>query len=139
MTGRIAGDLVDVVAVEHLETDGVADRAVAGLHPSVAVGDHAHPKLGTDDFIAGKRDLRLVMKPGARESIDRISATRDFLLVSVLNNVRGELRRYHHAKSATGVPKACTVKAADWPAAMDCGTGCTARLGGPTVKTVPAR
>ena len=64
--------------------------------------------MPVDDFIAGKRDLRLVMKPGARESIDRISATRDFLLVSVLNNVRGELRRYHYAKGTTGANGAWT-------------------------------
>jgi prolyl oligopeptidase len=58
--------------------------------------------MPVDDFLAGKRDLTLVMKPGPRETIDRISATHDFLLVSVLNNVRGELRRYRHAKSVTG-------------------------------------
>ncbi len=49
-----------------------------------------------DDFLAGKRDLQLVMKPGPREAIDGIGATRDDLLVGVLNNVRGELRRCSH-------------------------------------------
>jgi prolyl oligopeptidase len=53
-----------------------------------------------DDFLAGKRDLKLVMKPGPRETIDGIKATRDYLLLDVLNNVRGELRRYHYGNGA---------------------------------------
>jgi prolyl oligopeptidase len=47
-----------------------------------------------DDFLAGKPAFRLVTEPGARESINGVSVTKDFLLVSVLNNVKGELRRY---------------------------------------------
>jgi prolyl oligopeptidase len=50
--------------------------------------------MPVDDFLAGKRELKLVMRPGPKESIDAISATRDNLLISLLNNVRGELRRY---------------------------------------------
>jgi prolyl oligopeptidase len=47
-----------------------------------------------DDFLAGKKEFRLVTEPGPRESINGVSVTRDFVLVSVLNNVKGELRRY---------------------------------------------
>jgi len=47
-----------------------------------------------DDFLAGKRDFKLVMQPGPRETIEGTSATRDYLLLNILNNVRGELRRY---------------------------------------------
>jgi prolyl oligopeptidase len=49
-----------------------------------------------DDFVAGKRDLQLVMRPGPRESINGFSATRDYLLINVLNNVKGDLRRYRY-------------------------------------------
>jgi len=52
--------------------------------------------MPVNDFIAGKRDFRLVMKPGPRETILGVRSTRDYLLVNVLNNVRGELRRYRH-------------------------------------------
>jgi prolyl oligopeptidase len=48
------------------------------------------------DFLAGKRDLQLVMQPGPRETINGITPTHDFLVINVLNNVRGELRRYRH-------------------------------------------
>ena len=49
-----------------------------------------------DDFMAGKRELQLVMQPGPRETINSVSTTRDYLVLNVLNNVRGELRRYRH-------------------------------------------
>lgn len=50
-----------------------------------------------DDFLSGRRDLQIVHQPGPRETITSVSATRDYLLVNMLNNVRGELRRYRYA------------------------------------------
>jgi prolyl oligopeptidase len=50
--------------------------------------------MPVDDFLGGRKDFRLVTEPGPRESINGVSVTRDFVLVSVLNNVKGELRRY---------------------------------------------
>ena len=52
------------------------------------------------DFLAGKRELELVLDPGERETIQGVTSTRDYLLVSMLNNVRGELRRYRYADGA---------------------------------------
>jgi len=56
--------------------------------------------MPVDDFLAGKRDLRLLMQPGPRETINGISATRDYLLLNILNNVRGDLRRYSYRNGA---------------------------------------
>lgn len=56
--------------------------------------------MNVDSFLGGKRDFQLVMKPGARETMNGISATRDYLLVNVLNNVRGELRRYSFSRGS---------------------------------------
>ena len=56
--------------------------------------------MPVDDYMSGKRDLKLVFKPGATETMEGISATRDYLLVTMLNNVRGELRRYSHRNGA---------------------------------------
>jgi prolyl oligopeptidase len=50
--------------------------------------------IGADDFLGGKRDFTLVLQPAERQTIEGISTTRDYLLVSMLDNVRGELRRY---------------------------------------------
>jgi prolyl oligopeptidase len=49
-----------------------------------------------DAFSGGSREFRLVVKPGERETINGFSTTRDHVLVNMLNNVRGELRRYTH-------------------------------------------
>jgi prolyl oligopeptidase len=50
--------------------------------------------MPVDGFLRGERTFRLVTEPGPRESINGVSVTKDFVLVSVLNNVNGELRRY---------------------------------------------
>jgi prolyl oligopeptidase len=51
-------------------------------------------------FQQGSRDFGLVLRPGERETINGIATTRDYLLVSMLNNVRGELRRYSYTDGA---------------------------------------
>jgi prolyl oligopeptidase len=47
-----------------------------------------------DRFRAGHRDFAQVLLPGERQTIAGVSTTRDYLLVGLLDNVRGELRRY---------------------------------------------
>src|SRR5690606_4447171 len=51
-------------------------------------------------FLAGGRDFGVVLAPGEREAIESIATTRDHLLVAMLNNVRGELRRYTYTDGA---------------------------------------
>ena len=51
--------------------------------------------MPVDAFLAGERQFKLVMKPGEREAINGIATTRDHLLLNVLDNVSGQLRRYH--------------------------------------------
>ena len=50
--------------------------------------------MPVDDFLKGDRNFRLITEPGPRESINGTSITKDYVLVSLLNNVNGELRRY---------------------------------------------
>ncbi|HEX2080722.1 MAG TPA: prolyl oligopeptidase family serine peptidase [Longimicrobium sp.] len=50
--------------------------------------------ISMDRFLAGGRDFQVVVQPGERSTIQGVSSTRDYLLVSMLNNVRGELRRF---------------------------------------------
>ena len=61
--------------------------------------------MPVDDFLAGKRDLKLVMQPGPRETINSMAATHDYLMIDVLNNVRGELRRYRYQNGAWSAEK----------------------------------
>src|SRR2546425_1883183 len=79
----------------------VRDQIVVYVRDPWTVGGRTWPTgslvaMSFDDFLAGKRDLQLVMQPGARETINGISLTHDYLIITVVNNVRGELRRYHH-------------------------------------------
>jgi prolyl oligopeptidase len=46
------------------------------------------------DFIAGGRAFTTVLVPGEKETIQGVSTTAHHLLVGMLDNVRGELRRY---------------------------------------------
>jgi prolyl oligopeptidase len=53
--------------------------------------------MAYDDFLAGERGFELMLQPTERQTVNSVSATRDYLLVSMLDNVRGELRRYSYA------------------------------------------
>lgn len=52
-----------------------------------------------DKFLNGKRDFSLIFRPSARESIAGVGSTKDYLLVSRLNNVRSELYKYDFDKN----------------------------------------
>ena len=47
-----------------------------------------------DEFLAGSRDFKVVIEPGPRATVAGATPTRDFLLVNVLDNVRGQLWKY---------------------------------------------
>ena len=53
--GGLAGDVVDVVAVEELEADGAAERLVAGLHAGVARGDRHHGEQRAHLVVLGEQ------------------------------------------------------------------------------------
>ncbi|MFN2638021.1 MAG: prolyl oligopeptidase family protein [Gemmatimonadaceae bacterium] len=104
-------NLYDKGAIVKLDVPDDADVYHVGNHMIVYVRDPwtvggttwqtgSLVATSIDDFQKGKRNLTLVMRPGPRETIRGISATRDYVLIDVLNNVRGELRRYRHTGSA---------------------------------------
>jgi prolyl oligopeptidase len=80
----------------------VGDRLVVYVRTPWNVGGRTYESgsliaIGFDDFMRGARDFQLVLEPDQRETVNSTATTRDFLLVSMLNDVRGELRRYRHA------------------------------------------
>ena len=96
------GKLVKVDVPLDAGTNFVRDRFVVYLRTPWEVGGKTYAAgsliaTGIDDFISGKRDFEVVVQPGDRETVNGVSASQDFLLVSMLNNVQGELRRYRHA------------------------------------------
>lgn len=83
----------------------VADQLIVYVRDPWTVGGRTWPTgslvaMSFADFRAGRRQFQLVMQPGPRETINGITSTRDYLLITVLNNVRGELRRYRHQGDA---------------------------------------
>ncbi len=83
----------------------VRDRFVVYLRSPWEVGGRTYPggsliHMSYSDFVAGSRDFEVLLQPTERQTVNSVSATRDHLLVSMLDNVRGELRRYTHANGA---------------------------------------
>ena len=89
-------------------TDGdvymVRDQVVVYLHEPWKIGAKtwaAGSIVATSlaDFVGAKREMTPVFTPSARETIRSVDAARDYLVVSVLNNVRGEIRRYRYDRN----------------------------------------
>ena len=79
----------------------VRDQVIVFLHRPLQIGKINWPPgcvvaTSLADFVGAKRDLALVVAPGPRETIKSVAATRDYLIVNSLDNVRGEIRRYRH-------------------------------------------
>jgi prolyl oligopeptidase len=47
-----------------------------------------------DEFLEGSRDFQVVIEPGPRMTVQGGTPTKDYLLVNVLDNVRGQLWKY---------------------------------------------
>ncbi|MBW3571438.1 MAG: prolyl oligopeptidase family serine peptidase [Gemmatimonadetes bacterium] len=77
----------------------VRDQMAVYLRSPWEAGGRTHAAgslvaMPIDRFLAGERDFQVVVQPDARSTIQGVSSTRDHLLVEMLNNVRGELRRF---------------------------------------------
>jgi prolyl oligopeptidase len=96
------GKLVKVDLPLDADPNLVRDQLVVYVRKPWEVGGTTYSPgsliaMKLDDFLAGKRNFTIVVQPGERETIDGVSATKDYLMVSMLNSVQGELRRYRHA------------------------------------------
>jgi prolyl oligopeptidase len=80
----------------------VGDRLVVYLRSPWEVGGSAYPGAALihtsfADFVRGGRSFELMLEATDRQTIDEVRATRDHLLVNMLDNVSGELRRYTYS------------------------------------------
>ncbi|HEU5208455.1 MAG TPA: prolyl oligopeptidase family serine peptidase [Longimicrobiales bacterium] len=96
------GELVKIDVPLDADLDVLGDRLLVRLRSPWTVGNRTLPAaslvdIDVDRFLEGARDFTVVLQPAEREAIESIATTRDYLLVSMLNNVRGELRRYSFA------------------------------------------
>jgi prolyl oligopeptidase len=77
----------------------MADRLVVRLRTPWETGGTTYPEdalisIGIEDFLEGDRNFEVILETGERNTIRSVSANRSALLVSFLDNVRTELRRY---------------------------------------------
>ncbi|MGH7449620.1 MAG: S9 family peptidase, partial [Longimicrobiales bacterium] len=96
------GKLVTVDVPADADPSFFRDRLMVYLRSAWPVGGRTYYggsllSIDYNAFRGGSRDFDVVIDPGPRETIRSVQETRDYVLVSMLNNVRGELRRYHHA------------------------------------------
>ena len=74
------------------------DRLLVNLRSAWQVGGATHPAdsllaIDLDEFLAGGRDFDVLFEPSERVSLGGVATTRDDLLMTTLDNVRGRLYR----------------------------------------------
>jgi len=93
------GELVTIDVPLDADIYMLRDRLLVYNRSPWEVGGTTHEPgslldIGVEAFLDGSRDFRLVVRPGERQTINSVRTTRDYLLVSMLDNVQAELRRY---------------------------------------------
>lgn len=83
-------DATTLIAGDHLVVRTVSEWTVGGrtFAPATVVAADVH------GFLAGERDFQVVAESGGKRVVQSVSATKDHLLVALLDNVQGELWRY---------------------------------------------
>lgn len=74
------------------------DQLLLTLRSDWTVGDTTYPQdallaIDLDDFLAGDRSFELLFEPSERVSLDGVTYTLNYLLMTTLDNVRGRLYR----------------------------------------------
>ena len=92
---RLGDRLVKLDLPEDVQIRGYfKDHLLISLRSDWEVGGSTYPQgallaIGLDDFLRGGRSFDVLFKPSARISLDDVSTTRDRVILSVLDNVRG--------------------------------------------------
>ncbi len=93
----LGGRLVKVGIPEDAEMEEIfRDNLLFSLRSDWKVGDRTYPSgallaIPVGDLLQGRRDFTVLFEPTDRSSLARVSSTRDRVLISVLDNVRGIL------------------------------------------------
>ena len=93
------GELVAVDIPSDAQITLMGDQLVLHLVSDWTVGGRSFNggsvvSANLEDYLAGERDVELVVVPDERSTINGISATKDYLLVNQLTEVQGHLIRY---------------------------------------------
>ena len=93
------GELVTVDVPSDAQMNMVGDQLILQLVSDWTVGGETFTEgsvvsANLEGYLAGERNVELVVAPDARSTINGTSATRDYLLVNQLTDVQGHLFRY---------------------------------------------
>jgi prolyl oligopeptidase len=93
------GELVKVDVPLDADTYLLRDRLLVYIRSPWQLGGRTFEPASLLDidmarFLDGHRDFGVVLTPGERQTISAVRTTRDYLLVSMLEDVQGQLRRY---------------------------------------------
>jgi prolyl oligopeptidase len=96
------GELVEIDVPADADPSFFRDQLLVYLRSPWEVAGRTYDaatllSIDYDAFRSGSRDFEIVVDPGPRQTIGSVQETRDYVLVSMLDNVRGELRRYRYA------------------------------------------
>jgi prolyl oligopeptidase len=95
----LGGRLVRLDLPEDAEMRGFfKDRMLVSLRSDWETGGSSYPAdallaIKLDDFLKGSRRFEVLFEPGERVALRGVSSTRDYLLYTTLDNVRGRLYR----------------------------------------------
>jgi prolyl oligopeptidase len=98
------GELVKLDIPEDADTQGLfKEQMLLSLRTDWTVGGKTYPAdallaIGYEDFLAGGRDFAVLFTPEERISLGRTASTRDYLMVSVMDNVRSRIFKYSFAE-----------------------------------------
>jgi prolyl oligopeptidase len=96
---HVDGDLVKLDLPLDADPSLVRDRLVVYLRSPWETPAGTYPAgslvaTSMDDFLGGSRHFDVLLDPDDRATIESVRATRDYLLVGILDNVRSQLWRY---------------------------------------------
>ncbi|TDI43234.1 MAG: S9 family peptidase [Acidobacteria bacterium] len=96
---RLGERLVKLDLPEDANLQGLfKDQMLVSLRTDWTIGDRTYPQdallaIDLDQFLQGSRDFQILFEPSERISLGQVSTTRDSLLLTTLDNVRGRLYR----------------------------------------------
>jgi prolyl oligopeptidase len=96
---RLGGRLVKLDIPEDAQMRGFfKDHLLVSLRSDWETGGRVYPQdallaIDLDDFLAGSRDFDVLFEPGERVALNQVHSTRNHLVYTTLDNVRGRLYR----------------------------------------------
>jgi prolyl oligopeptidase len=103
---RRDGELIKIEIPEDADLQGIfKEQMLVSLRTDWSVEGNTYPQdsllaIGLEAFLRGDRDFSVLFRPEDRVALGGVASTRNYLLVTTMDNVRGKLYRYSLADGA---------------------------------------